>query len=154
MTGGVFRGIDPGREKFGFAVATDERLLFAAIVPFARLDAALPCLLSGDSAPLSEWRTEGEPYRQPTGLVFLGDGTSHAEYEHRLSAAGVAYSLTDERMTTLAARGLYWKLHPPAGLSRLLPLSWRTPPRAIDDLAAWAIIGRALGKSYKIGNSF
>jgi hypothetical protein len=46
----------------------------------------------------------------------------------------------DEYGTTLKGRELYWKLHPPKGLWKLVPTSLRTPPRDIDDLAAWAII--------------
>ncbi|MDR1136699.1 MAG: endonuclease, partial [Synergistaceae bacterium] len=74
----------------------------------------------------------------------LGDGTFHGEYEKRLRGGGIAFVLTDEHMTTLEARKLYWELHPPRGLLRVVPKSWRVPPRPIDDLAAWAIMRRGL----------
>ena len=144
LSGDVFCGIDPGREKFGFALASEEQLLFAAIIPFGQFDAALSYLSSGNTESLAEWRTEGTARPDGAACVFLGNGTSHEYYERRLKDAGVNFTLVDERMTTLDARGLYWKLHPPGGLGRLVPKSLRVPPRPIDDIAAWAIIGRAL----------
>ena len=140
----IFCGIDPGREKFGLALASDDRLLFAAVIPFERFDAALSYLSSGSMESLAEWRTEGTVCRKDAARVFLGNGTSHKSYEQLLQDAGVNYKLVDERMTTLDARELYWKLHPPRGLASLVPKSLRVPPRPIDDIAAWAIIGRAL----------
>jgi hypothetical protein len=47
-------------------------------------------------------------------------------------------------MTTLEARNLYWRLHPQKGVWRLLPRSLLTPPRPVDDLAAWIIMRRTL----------
>ena len=140
LSGDVFCGIDPGREKFGFALASEQSLLFAAIVPFERFDAAISYLSSGSAENLAEWRTEGIVCREAAAGVFLGNGTSHKDYERGLREAGVNYKLADERMTTLDARELYWKLHPPRGLARLAPKSLRVPPRPIDDFAAWAII--------------
>ena len=140
----IFCGIDPGREKFGFALASESSLLFAAIIPFEQFDAALSYLSSGGAENLAGWRTEGTVCLEAAARVFLGNGTSHENYERRLQEAGVNYELVDERMTTLDARELYWKLHPPRGLARLVPKSLRVPPRQIDDLAAWAIIERAL----------
>ena len=144
LSGGVLCGIDPGREKFGFALASEAELLFAAIVPFERFDAALSYLSSGDAESMAEWRTEGAVCRARAARVFLGNGTSHEDYERRLSAAGVDYELADERMTTLGAREIYWKLHPPKGLARIVPKSLRVPPRPIDDIAAWAIIRKGV----------
>jgi hypothetical protein len=125
-------------------MAAADRLLFAAIVPFGSLDAAIRCLSSGRASHLSEWRTEGGECAEPVKGVFLGNGTSSGAYEERLREAGVCYELTDERMTTLEAREIYQTLHPPKGLRRLIPRSLRLPPRPVDDLAAWAIIGRGL----------
>jgi len=144
LIGGVFCGIDPGREKFGFALAVPGKLVFAAIIPSDRLDAALAYISSGDAGQIMEWRTEGAAHTETIKEVFIGNGTSHAEYEKKLREAGVSYKLTDERMTTLEARGLYWKLHPPKGLLKIIPKQLRVPARNLDDLAAWAIIERGL----------
>ena len=143
MSGDVFCGIDPGREKFGFALASEGCLLFSAIIPSRRFDAVILYLSFGSADSLADWRTEGIVCRVNTSRVFLGNGTSHEDYERQLRDAGVNYELVDEKMTTLDARELYWKLHPPRGLTRLIPKSLRMPPRPIDDIAAWAIIGRA-----------
>jgi RNase H-fold protein (predicted Holliday junction resolvase) len=143
----VFCGIDPGREKFGVAVGSYDKLLFSAIIPYVKLDLALSCLFTGNSPEAAEWGQEGSPCNfGELGGVFLGDGTFHGEYEKRLRAQNIDCVIADERMTTLEARALYWRLHPPRGLARLVPAQWRVPPRPIDDLAAWAIMRRALSR--------
>jgi len=81
----------------------------------------------------------------PGAVVLVGDGTGSRAVVERLRARGVAPTLVDERDTTLVARGLYFKDHPPHGLSRLLPSGMRAPPRPIDDYAAYAIALRWLG---------
>jgi RNase H-fold protein (predicted Holliday junction resolvase) len=145
MNRAVFCGVDPGREKFGVAVGFCGKLVFSAIMPYERLDSALNYLASGNPSEVAGWRKEGVPCDfAELGGVFLGGGTSHEEYEKRLRGRRINYALTDERMTTLEARALYWRLHPPRGLKRLIPVAWRVPPRPIDDLAAWAIMRRAL----------
>jgi RNase H-fold protein (predicted Holliday junction resolvase) len=145
VTRAVFCGIDPGREKCGIAVGSYGNLFFSAIIPYVKFDTALGYLFTGDPRELAEWKMEGDPYNfSELGGVFLGDGTFHGEYEKRLRAGKIDYALTDERMTTLEARALYWRLHPRRGLSRLIPIQWMVPSRPIDDLAAWAIMRRAL----------
>jgi len=72
----------------------------------------------------------------PDAVVLVGDGTGSGAVVQRLRARGVAPTLVDERETTLVARGLYFRDHPPHGLLRLLPPGMRTPPRQIDDYAA------------------
>jgi RNase H-fold protein (predicted Holliday junction resolvase) len=144
----VFCGVDPGREKFGIAVGSHDELFFSAIIPYAKLDSALDYLFTGNPTEIAEWRREGSPYNfGELGGVFLGGGTFHGEYEKRLRGKEINCVVTDERMTTLEARPLYWRLHPPRGLLRLVPIQWRVPPRPIDDLAAWAIMRRALCSS-------
>lgn len=138
-------GIDPGREKFGFAICDDHALLFAAIAPADAAADAAESLAAGDCSGMSRWRTEGDAPRSGFQIdaVFLGDGTGHEAFARALLARGVPFSFTDERMTTQDARALYWRLHPPRFLWRLIPLSLRVPPRPIDDLAAWAIVRKA-----------
>jgi hypothetical protein len=76
--------------------------------------------------------------------VYLGNGTGSGAYMRMMDERGIKYDVIDERMTTLEGRSLYWLLHPPRGVMRLIPASLRVPPRAVDDLAAWAILKRAL----------
>ncbi|MBR0203998.1 MAG: hypothetical protein IJQ56_06520, partial [Synergistaceae bacterium] len=52
--------------------------------------------------------------------------------------------VVNEKNTTLEARELYWRLHEPSFLMRLIPKNLRVPDRILDDLAAWAIGLRAL----------
>lgn len=54
--------------------------------------------------------------------------------------------IINEHNTTLEARSLYWKIHTPGLLARLIPEGIRIPKRTLDDLAAWAIASRALKK--------
>lgn len=143
----VYCGIDPGREKFGIAFADAHRLICAAIAPTPRFPLVADCMRSRNLLPLREWVTEGSVSEAPlakTALkIFLGDGTFHYFFLATLTERQMPHILADERNTTLDARGLYWQLHPPTGLRKLIPVSLQVPPRPLDDLAAWAIIIRS-----------
>jgi RNase H-fold protein (predicted Holliday junction resolvase) len=138
-------GIDPGSEKFGMAIGSAEELMFSAIIPYEKVDLAVRCVASGDMRGIAEWRVEGDlPPAGAARLVYLGGGTGHRPYLERLTMAKVECIIVDEYKTTLEGRELYWKLHPPALLMRIIPLSLRVPGRPVDDLAAWAILKRGL----------
>ena len=143
----IFCGIDPGHEKFGFAICDADALLFSAIVPVDAADAVADALASGDFSDLTRWGAEGDAPRPGLRIdaVYLGDGTGHEVFARTLMEQSISFTLADEKGTTLDARALYWRLHPPKFLWRLLPLSLRVPPRPIDDLAAWAIVRRTQG---------
>ncbi|MDR0652511.1 MAG: hypothetical protein LBG12_04290 [Synergistaceae bacterium] len=141
----MYCGLDPGREKFGLAVGDADILSFAAIIPFENAADALECLLGGDAKRIASWRTEGTCGNfGAINRIFIGNGTGHEGYSDIFRESGIATEITDERMTTLDARNLYWRLHPPKGLWGLMPRSLLTPPRPVDDLAAWIIMRRAL----------
>jgi RNase H-fold protein (predicted Holliday junction resolvase) len=141
----LYCGIDPGREKFGFAVGDNEILSFAAIIPFENMADALECLSDGGAERIASWRTEGSCGSfGAISRVFIGNGTGHEHYAGMFRDFGIVAEITDERMTTLEARDLYWRLHPPKRLWSLLPRSLLTPPRPVDDLAAWIIMRRTL----------
>jgi hypothetical protein len=145
-----FCGIDPGLDKFGLAIADDAgagALLFSAIAPAGEFAVAVGCLLDGDFGELSKWRIEGGKGRPVFRIerVCLGNGTGLNFFSRILDENDISYNIIDESMTTLEGRALYWKLYPPRGLWRIVPLSLRIPPRPVDDLAAWAILGRAMG---------
>lgn len=80
----------------------------------------------------------------PRAVILVGDGTGSRAVVERLERRGARPLLVDERGTTLDARGLYFRDHPPRGLLRLLPPGMRVPPRSIDDYAAVAIALRWL----------
>ncbi len=91
---------------------------------------------------LDVWKKEGDlKFLEDRTLekILLGNGTSSEELYNILNVI-CELETADEYGTTLKGCELYWKLHPPKGLWKLVPTSLRTPPRDIDDLAAWAII--------------
>lgn len=140
----MYLGIDPGRQKFGWALGDAEGTLVASgIVPAERLEdfvlkAARFC------KGCEEWLLEGKlPEGGKIAKVFCGDGTGHARFVQEL-ARHFEVALVEELNTTLEARSLYWDMHPPRGLKRLVPLSLLMPPRCLDDLAAFCILRRAL----------
>lgn len=71
--------------------------------------------------------------------VLVGAGTGRRDVLAALTAKGVTPTLVDESSTTLSARELYFRDNPPRGLARLVPPGMRSPPRSIDDYAAYAI---------------
>ena len=135
-------GIDPGRSKIGFALADNEKLLFSAVIPKSDVLAMCRALNDGVWHLLEEWCKEGSLSMlagKHLEKIFLGNGTSSNDIKKLLDSS-LNVEIVDEYGTTLKGRKLYWELHPPTGLWKLVPLSLRTPPRKIDDLAAWAII--------------
>jgi hypothetical protein len=145
----AYCGIDPGRDKFGLAVAGGtggENLLFSAILPLTAIGIVSECLHSGDFGDVSEWRAENLSKLLVFDIraLFVGNGTGLDFFRRKFDESGILYNIINERMTTLEGRDLYWKLHPPSGLWKYIPLSLRTPGRPIDDLAAWAILMRGI----------
>ena len=135
-------GIDPGRYKIGVAFAEGDSLLFSAIIPKAAEDVLFESFRKKDWNALEPWKKIGETKLlegRTLETIYLGNGTSSEDLSKTL--IGICeLEITDEYGTTLKGRELYWKLHPPKGFWKLVPVSLRTPPRDIDDLAAWAII--------------
>lgn len=143
----MIAGIDPGRWKIGVAFADGDALLFSAIIPAEKCTVLIKSFERGDWSLLEEWRQEGcikNIENRRAEKICIGDGTSSREFAREFP---FEYSKTDEYGTTLEARKIFWRLHPPDGIMKLVPLSLRTPPRNIDDLAAYAIILRAEGFS-------
>jgi len=118
--------LDPGR-NIGVAFVTgDGKLGFHAVVTVARLEALL----------------------FPAGAtVLVGGGTGSEGVQKLLNLRGVPHKVVDEWGSSLAARTLYFRDHPPRGLQRLLPPGMRTPPELIDDYAAYALALAYLTKS-------
>ena len=84
-------------------------------------------------------------YQLPEEAVLVvGNGTGSEAVEQVLKARGLSYTVIDETGTTLEARPLYFKAHPPKGLLRLLPKGMLSPPELIDGYAAYAIALRYL----------
>lgn len=82
--------------------------------------------------------------------VLVGDGTGSGAVQNVLQSRDISYEVVDEWGSSLAARALYFRDHPPTGLQRFLPQGLRTPPELIDDYAAYAM---ALTYLTKLGRS-
>ena len=86
--------------------------------------------------------------RQKLQAVVLGDGTTSREHKQWLEKAlpGYPLHLVDEKYSTEEARALYWKLYPPKGWRRLIPLGLQTPPEPLDGYAAVVQVHRFLDR--------
>ncbi len=80
----------------------------------------------------------------PDATLVVGDGTGSRAVQDVLAKLELEVVVVNEEGTTLEARGLYFRDHPPRGLTRLLPRGLWSPPRPIDDYAAYAIALRYL----------
>ena len=145
-------GIDPGRDKIGWALANyDGDLFLSGICLVSEQEFFLTALTSGSDRweyELSPWVTEktGTRVWQPEklSLVAVGNGTGSPMAVKLFERLGVQITVVDESGTTLEARGLYWSLHVPCWWQKCLPRAMRFPPRPLDDLAAWVIVRRSL----------
>jgi RNase H-fold protein (predicted Holliday junction resolvase) len=129
VTGRIL-GIDPGTRKAGFAVLSSD-----AATVFALGIETVETLLDRAKRLISEHEITA---------VALGTGTNAEALGDQLRSLGLPVHLVDERETTLRARALYFKDHPPKGWRRLIPLGMQLPPRPIDDYAAVLIARRHL----------
>lgn len=84
----------------------------------------------------------------PITLLVMGDQTTAKEWKQKLLALPdpLQIVMVDERYSTLEARDRYWQMFPPKGLTALIPASFRTLPRAIDDIVAILLIERYLSR--------
>jgi len=143
-------GLDPGKDKFGWAlVAYDGGLRASGITPTVLAGEVVSALLSGDLQRLLPFLLErpvGTVAPQNPSLVLLGNGTARKALIEILASMEQPFELVDESNTTLEARPLYWRLHPPRGFARFFPQSLRVPARPVDDLAAWALVLRFLSR--------
>ena len=149
-------GIDPGRDKIGWALTGSERDLFlSGICPVSEGEVFITALARGASHwedELSPWVTEEAGSRasraEKLALVAVGNGTGSREAVKLFGRLGVQLVVVDESGTTLEAQKLYWSLHFPSLWQRCLPGFLRFPPRPLDDLAAWAIAKRSLTEEF------
>ena len=129
----VILGLDPGRQKCGLAIVGVDRILrYQEVVT---VDAVLSTV-------------ERLRLRFPISTIVQGDKTGSNQWKETLAqmADPPRIMLVDERYTSLEARDRYWQMYPPAGLAKLLPQSFRTIPRPIDDIVAILLIERYLNR--------
>lgn len=125
--------IDPGRDKTGLAIydPMQRAVVDHRIVATRELIETLHKLQG----------------RHALETFLLGDGTHSVELARVLQQAfpAIVCAMVDETNSTLEARTLYFKLHPPKGLKRLIPLTMQVPPEPVDDLVAIILLHRHLG---------
>ncbi len=133
--------VDPGKFKTGFvSTENDGTLIFSAIIPSEKNTEFIAALEQGNAEWFSAYLREGKlPKKLEFDELLTGNGTTCKKLLKQLNGR-IKTKIADEYGTTLEGRKLYWKLHPPKGIWKLVPTSLRVPPRDIDDLAAWAIL--------------
>lgn len=128
----VILGFDPGRQKCGLAVmGVDRTLRYHQVVS---TDAAIATIQSLQQ-------------QFPISLLVMGDQTTAKEWKQTLNNQlpdPLRIIMVDERYSSLQARDRYWQMFPPKGLSRLVPQSFRSISRPIDDIVAILLIERYL----------
>src|ERR1035437_3359112 len=125
--------VDPGREKCGVAVVSDQAVLLRAVVPTAEIGITCADLLA----------------RHPEASLLVGDATNSSAVKQAIEqqCAGVTVEVVAEEFSTLQARKLYEVDNPPRGLQRLVPAGMRVPPRPVDDYAAVVLARAFLARS-------
>lgn len=133
----MIAAIDPGSEKTGLAVLKEDGvLLIKTIIRTSALETEITDML--------------DHYDIKT--IVMGNGTHHEELRRRTEkvaeAAGytITVQLVNEKYTTEMGEKKYWEEHPPRGLARLIPVTFRTVPEPVDDYVAWIIGDIYLGR--------
>ena len=142
QTEGYYLGIDPGRDKTGAALVNLTGAILAVRVLRTRgFWDELQKFLYTELQVKNPWGL-----RQKLRAVVLGDGTASAEHKHWIEKMLPGYPLhmVDEKYSTEEAKALYWKLYPPKGWRRLIPLGLLTPPEPLDGYAAVVQVQRFL----------
>jgi len=143
-------GVDPGRDKIGWALANCDGDLFASgICPVSEQEHFLVALRAGCwEQGLLQWMMEKPKFPAPRpeklSFIAIGNGTGSQEVAKLFEHLGVQVVTVDEKETTLEARWLYWDFHALSWWQRYLPRVMWFPPRPLDDLAALAIVRRSL----------
>jgi hypothetical protein len=146
----VIAAVDPGKEKFGWVICDDEgELILSGVSPVGEVGRWAGALSVGDREYLENIALEKKGSFQTGNRPFLllaGSGTGSGDVIERLRRAGLEVLTVPEENTTLRGRALFWKIHPPRGLARLLPRSLTVPWRSAADMAAWCLVLEHLGR--------
>ena len=129
-----YLGIDPGRDKTGVALVEETgRILAVQVMRTRNFSDVLLQFLYDRLQVSNTWGL-----RKILKAVVLGNGTGSEEHKQWVEKAlpGYPVYIVDEKYSTEEARALYWKLYPPRGLRRLIPLGLQTPPEPLDGYAA------------------
>ncbi|MGD1809450.1 Holliday junction resolvase RuvX [Dapis sp. BLCC M126] len=125
-------GFDPGRDKCGIAIMDKNRQLhYHQVVESNKITTKITKLNQ----------------QFDINLIVIGDQTTSEIWEQQLKKIIpeiIPIIKIDERYSSLEARDRYWKIYPPQGFVRLIPLGMRIPPKPIDDIVAIILIERYL----------
>jgi len=130
-------GIDPGREKCGFAIlALDGCVLKREVLKTGTLPEKVMHTL--------------QDYE--IGCIVMGNGTTSAKAVElaRSCAPDCEVRLVDEYRTTEMARKRYFKENPPQGLKKFVPAGMLYPPVPVDDYVAVILAERYLQENRQI----
>jgi len=131
LVGPTLLGFDPGRSKCGLAVVGLDRVLhYHEVVAVKSVPETITALRD----------------RYSITAIVMGDQTGSERWKENLSALPNAPRITliDERYSSLEARDRYWEMYPPKGLGKLIPQSFRSISRPIDDIVAILLVERYL----------
>jgi RNase H-fold protein (predicted Holliday junction resolvase) len=125
----IVLSIDPGKKKCGIAIV-DNRLQF----------------ITGEVVNTEELVRKVKIYLEKYEInnILIGSGTSSGEMIEiiRKKFPDIMVIKVKEKDTTMLARKRYFEYHPPTGLLKILPISFRIPPCPYDDFAAFVIAER------------
>jgi len=140
----LIAAVDPGREKFGWAICDEAGQLFlSGVSPVGEVCRWGGALAAADYEYLESIALEKRGPFQIENRQFLllaGSGTGSGHVIEMLRQTGLEVFAVPEENSTLRGRALFWKIHPPKGLARLLPRSLAVPWRCADDMAAWCLV--------------
>ena len=129
-----YLGIDPGRDKTGVALVEETgRILAVQVMRTRNFSDTLLQFLYDTLQVRNTWGL-----RKKLKTIVLGNGTGSEEHKRWIenTLPGYPIRIVDEKYSTEEAKALYWKLYPPHGLRRLIPLGLQTPPEPLDGYAA------------------
>lgn len=119
----VYLAIDPGREKFGWALFVHGQLMDKGI--------------GGNS----EFKERVGGISPKPSLVVLGNGTGHQPYLKTLESMGLETVTIDEKSSTEEGVSCYFREETPDSFFWVFRRLFNLPGRAVDDWAA-VVIGR------------
>lgn len=125
----IVLSIDPGRDKCGVAIVrASGEVVELDVFPRATILATVLQLLQ----------------KHGVRQIVLGHATTSRDLSEQLQRECPDIDITtiDETNSTIEARALFWRAHPPRGLARIIPLGLQTPPRPVDDFAAVVLARR------------
>lgn len=125
-------GFDPGRDKCGIAVLNHQKdIVYHQVVESTQAISIINNLIS----------------QYDPELLVMGNQTTSKTWQQKLATSltsQIPIVMVNEKNSTVEARERYWQMYPAKGLTRLIPLGLRTPPRPVDDIVAILLIERYL----------